>query len=426
MKVNRTDKSTTSTKLVIVADSSDLEPIKRHVLAHFRHSVSVPGFRAGTAPLALVEKNVNEQSMHSEFLDHAINELYRRAIQQKNLRPVGEPKFQLKKFVPFTDIELDVETEIIGPLNIPDYKKIKVPKTAVSISIKEVNDVIKSLQQQQATRSEVKKEAKSGDEIIIDYEGKDKDGKQVAGTDAKDHPLVLGSGSFIPGFEQNLIGLKAGEKKDFKIKFPADYGVATMQNKEVAFSVSVKKVNQLVIPKADDDFASKAGPFKTLAELKADIKKQLKLEREKQTEQDYANRIIGEIVDKSKVEIPQSLIDEQILKMEEEEKRNLAFRGQTWEEHLKEEQINAEQHHERQKPQAEQQIKGGLILSEIAERESLTATSKEVDERIMLLKGQYHDEAMRGELDKPNARRDIESRLLTEKTIAKLVEYSSK
>ncbi|HSX18033.1 MAG TPA: trigger factor [Candidatus Saccharimonadales bacterium] len=426
MKVTRTDKTPTQVTLVVEADNAALEPIKRHVLAHFRHSVKIPGFRAGTAPMALVEKNIDQQQLLDEFMEHALNQLYGKAIQQENLRPIGQPNVQLKKFVPFTNLQFDVETEVIGPVTLPDYKKIKLDKKPPVVDAHAVNEVVKSLQQRMADKKEVQRPAKNGDELVIDFSGTDKDGKPVSGTDAKDYPLTLGKGSFIPGFEENLIGLKAGENKKFTVKFPSDYGVAALQNKDVTFAVDLKKVNELSISKADDAFAAKVGPFKTLAELKVDIKKQLKLEQQQQADRDFENRLIGEIAAQSSVEIPDSMVEEEITRMEDEEKRNLTYRGQTWQEHLAEEGINEEQHRERQRPQAQERIKAGLVLSEIAEKENITVTPEEIETRIQLLKGQYQDQAMQAELDKPNSRRDIESRLMTEKTIEKLVSYSSK
>lgn len=424
MKLSKSIKSTTHEVLVIEADSSDLEPIKSHVLAHFRHTAKVPGFRAGTAPMAMVEKYVDQNQLQNEFLEHALNQLYIQAIRLEGLKPVGQPNVQVKKFVPFTILEFEVATDVVGPVSLPDYKKIKLTKPSVKVNPKDVDGVIKSLQQRSAQRKEVTRPAKTGDELIVDFSGRDKDDKPISGTDSKDYPLILGSNSFIPGFEDNLIGVKAGQAKEFTVKFPKDYGIATLQSKDVTFNVDVKKVNELVIPRADDAFASKAGPFKNIAELKADIKKQLKLEREQQAERDFANRLVGEIVAQSKVEIPQSIIEEEIDRLEEEEKRNLAYRGQTWHEHLIQEGINEEQHHERQRSNAEMRVRGGLVLSEIAEKEAIAVTPDELDKRIELLKGQYQDEAMRAELDKPQTRRDTESRLLTEKTIDRLVKYS--
>jgi trigger factor len=163
-----------------------------------------------------------------------------------------------------------------------------------------------------------------------------------------------------------------------------------------------------------------------LVELKSDIKTQLKAEREKEAQSQYENELIQKIVEKSAVEVPEALIEEQVERMEEEEKRNLVYRGQTWQEHLESEGVTEKEHRERQKPDAELRVKAGLVLSEIADQEQLTVEPEELEIRIQMLKGQYKDPAMQAELDKPENQQDIASRLLTEKTIAKLVEYSSK
>jgi trigger factor len=425
MKAEKTDLGLTKVKLVVKADAADMEPVRNHVLAHFRHQVQVPGFRAGTAPLSMVEKSVDQKRLIDEFMEHALNQFYTQAIKHYDLRPVGNPNVQLKKFVPFSELEFEIETETIGNVNLPDYKKIKIDKKKAAVTAEDVNEVIDSLRQRLAERQEVKRPAQNGDELVIDFSGADSTGKPISGTDAKDYPLVLGSGNFIPGFEDNLIGAKEAEQKKFKVKFPSDYGVAALQNKDVAFSVDVKKVSQLEEPKLDDDFAAKAGPFKTMAELKADIRKQLQLERQQQLDRDYENRLIGEIVAQSKIDVPRGMIDEDVLRMEDEEKRNLAYRGQTWEEHLKEEGVTEAQHRERQRPRAEERIKAGIVLGEIAEKEKITVSPSEVEMRLQILRGQYQDAAMRDELDKPEAKRDIENRLLTEKTITKLTQTAS-
>ena len=176
----------------------------------------------------------------------------------------------------------------------------------------------------------------------------------------------------------------------------------------------------------DDEFATKAGPFKTLAELKADVKKQLTTEQETNAERDYQNRLVQAIADKSSVDIPETLVTDQILSMEEEEKRNLTYRGQTWQEHLKEEGVTEEQHRERNRSQAAERVKGGLVLSEIAEAEGLKVTPEELEIRIQILKGQYQDDAMRAELDKQENQQDIANRILTEKTLEKLTSYAAK
>ncbi|MGH7157154.1 MAG: trigger factor [Candidatus Saccharimonadales bacterium] len=426
MRVTRKDNSPTNITLTVEGEAADLEPIRRHVLSHFKNIVKVPGFREGKAPLDMVEKYANQQRVTDEFMEHALNELYRRAIDDENVRPVGSPNVQLKKFVPYTQLEFEAETEILGPVKLPNYKATKLAKKKVEVTAKDVDEVLKSLQTRSAERSDVGRPAKKGDELTIDFEGTDKDGKKINGADGQDYPLLLGSQTFIPGFEENLVGANDGETKKFDVTFPKDYGVAVLQSKKVTFKVDVKKVQELKEPKLDDDFATKAGPFKTLAELKADIKKQLTTERQQQANTEYQNELMRKIAAKTELEVPKSLVEEENLRLEDQEKQNLAYRGQTWQEHLEAEGINEEEHRQRHYPEALERVKIGLILSEIAEREGLQVTSEELEIRLQILKGQYQDPQMQAELDKPANRGDIEARLLTEKTLAKLTDYSTK
>jgi trigger factor len=426
MHVLREQKTPTKSHLTVSAVAADMEPIKKHVLGHFRKNVRVPGFRTGKAPLSLIEKHVDQRALADEFLEHAVNDLYRNALEQEKMRPVAPPQVELKKFVPFTTLEFEADVETIGEIKLTNYKIIKLAKKPVSITAADVSEVIANLQKRTAERVEVKRAAKLGDEVLIDFAGKDELGKAINGADGKDYPLILGSKSFIPGFEDHIIGMKVGDDKEFEITFPKNYGVAAMQGKKVSFSVSAKKVQELNEPKIDDEFAKKAGPFKSVAELKADIKAQLKLEREREANTQYENALIQKIVDQSTVEIPETLINDQAEKLEEEEKRNLMYRGQTWQEHLAEEGVSEEEHRKRHKPEAELRVKAGLVLSEIADKEQITVEPDELKIRIDMLKGQYKDASMQAELDKQENQQDIAAQLLTEKTIAKLVDYSVK
>ena len=423
MRVTREDKSPTNIILKVEADAADLEPIHRHVLSHFKN-VKVPGFRAGKAPSQLVEQSISQQQLLDEFMEHALNELYRRAVDMENLRPIATDNVQLKKFVPYTQMEFEAETEVIGPIKLPNYKTIKVSKKSPEVTAKDVNDVIKSLQQRLAERAEVERPAKDGDELTIDFSGTGEDKKPVPGADGKDYPLVLGSKAFIPGFEEHLVGAKPGETKEFDVTFPKDYGVAALQSKKVTFKVQIKKIAELKEPKADDAMATKAGPFKTLTELKTDVKKQLRTEKESQAKIDQQNSLMAKIAEKTEAEIPQRLIQDEIGRMEEQEKQNLVYRGQTWEEHLQAEGISEEEHRERNYPEALQRVKIGLILSEIADKEGLRISPEELELRMQLLRGQYQDPQMQAELSKPENIRDVEARLLTEKTLDKLVSYA--
>lgn len=424
MQVKVTNLSDTKFKLNIEADEPLLSRLKQHTLSHLSSKLKLSGFREGKAPLSLVEKNIDPSQLQQEFLEEAINHLYRTAVNSEKLRPVNQPNVTVKKFVPFTTLEIEAEIEAVGPIKLPNYKNVKVVKPKVSVTAKDVEGVLNSLQQRQSQRTESDKPAKNGDEVVIDFKGTDSKKQPVGGADGKDYPLVLGSNTFIPGFEPNLIGLKASQEKTFDVTFPKDYGVAALQSKKVTFWVKVNKVNSVQKPKLDDAFAATVGPFKKLTDLKTDIKKQLAIEAEQQADREYENKLIEQIAAKATVAVPSVLIDEQVETAEQSERQNLAYKGQTWQEHLKEEGVTEEEHRKRNRPDAERTVKAGLVLTEIASEEKLNVTQEELDVRIKLLKNQYQDPTMQAELDKPENQRDIANRILTEKTLEKLKSYS--
>lgn len=426
MQITREELTPTTIKLSIVAEQSELDTIKQHVLKQLSKNVKVPGFRSGKAPAHLIEKQVDQTALQSEFLDHAVNDLYVDAVQQEKIRPVAQPQVSIGKFVPFTTLEFSAEVEAVGKITLPDYKNIKVPVKKVTVTADEVTTIVNNLRQRAAVKEEVKRAAKANDETVIDFVGVDAKTKEpIAGAEGKEYPLVIGSKRFIPGFEEELIGLKAGDKKTFVITFPEDYGAKELQKRKVSFDVTVTKVSELKEPKADDAFAATVGPFKSLAELKADIKKQLTAEKQQEADRAFDNQILEQIAEKTKVVLPKTLVDEEIEGIEAEEKRDVLQRGQTWQEHLDAEGVTAEEHKEKQRPGAELRVKAGLVLGAIAEEEKITVTPQDVKVRIELLKSQYPDPAMQAELEKPENQRDIRNRMMTEKTLDKLRTYAT-
>ncbi len=425
MSVRKEQVSPTKLKLTVTAGQQVLDDVKQKVLQDLSKDVKVSGFRPGKAPANLVEKQLDSNLLQSQFLEEAVNRLYVDSVEQERVRPVAQPQISLTKFVPFSELEFTAEVESVGDITLADYKKIKLAPKPVTVTAKDVDEVIENLRQRAATKQEVKRAAKEGDEIIIDFTGTDAKTKQpIEGADGKDYPLVLGSKTFIPGFEEKLVGAKPGSEQAFTLTFPKDYGVKAMQGIKVDFTVKVLKVQELKPPKLDNAFAASAGPFKTLSELKADVKKQLEAERRREAQNAYDDELLREIAEKSTVAIPQSLIEEEIDRMEDEEKRNIAYRGQTWQEHLKQEGLTAEAHREQKREPAGLRVKAGLMLGEIAEQERVTVTPQELEIRMQLLKGQYPDPTMQAELDKPESRRDVASRLMTEKTLDSLRRYA--
>ena len=426
MQITKKNLSDTKVHLTLVADTALLDEVKQRVLREFAGSVKIQGFREGKAPLNMVEKHADPARLQSEFVEHAINRLYVQALEEEKLRPVEQPEVKIGKFVPFDTLEIEVTVEIVGKVKLADYKKIKLAKDKVSVTAKEIDEVIEQLASRESEKKDVERAAKNGDQVTIDFKGVDAKTKEsIQGADGQDFPLTIGSNTFIPGFEPELIGLKKGEEKTFEVTFPKDYGVSALQNRKVAFTVTAKAVQELVAPKLDDTFAAKVGPFKTVAELKDDIKKELTARKEQEADQKHADELLTKITEKSTISIPEVLVNEQLDRLEREQRQNLLYRGQTWEEYLKAEKLDDKKWREKNRPAAEMRVKAGLVLSAISEAEAIDVTAEEIDAYMMQLAARYPDKQMQAELQKPETRRDIASRLLTEKTVAKLVGYAT-
>ena len=425
MQITSKKLNPTQIEMTLIADESQLESAKSRTLNELSKDVSLAGFRKGHAPAHLVEKSVDQNLLQSRFIDAALNDMYAQALVQEQLRAVAQPEVNVTKFVPFTELEVKVTVEVVGEVKLADYKKFKFAKKAELTTDKDVQAVLGDLLSRDAEKNEVKRAAANGDEATIDFKGVDAKTKEaITGADGSDYPLIIGSNTFIPGFEPELVGLKAGELKTFDITFPKDYGAKLLQNKKVTFTVTVKAVKELVKPKLDDAFASKVGPFKKVDELKTNIRAQIQAEKDTQAQRALENEVLQALADKSKLEVPKTLVESEMDRMEEEEKRNMVYRGQTWQEHLAAEGKTAEEHREGQREQALLRVKSGLVLGEVAQAEKIDISDAELKARLASLRAQYTDPQMLKELDNPDNQRDIASRILTEKTLAKLIEYA--
>ena len=213
MQVTKKNLSETKVQLVLVANEKQLTAAKKATLAVLGKEMRLPGFRQGKAPEALVEKNANPATLQSEFLERAVNLLYVTALSEENLRPVAQPEVKISKFVPFETLEVEIEVEVVGKITLPDYKKIKLAKKKVTVTAKDVDAVLDQLKQRDAEKKDVTRASKNGDQVVIDFKGVDAKSKEaISGADGKDYPLTLGSNTFIPGFEENVVGMKPGEE----------------------------------------------------------------------------------------------------------------------------------------------------------------------------------------------------------------------
>ncbi len=424
MHVEKKQISSTKVALTITATEVELAPIKNLVVEQLSKNVKIAGFREGKVPLQVAEKHLDPELLSSEFVNEAINQLYIEAVKSQAVDPVAQPTIEIKKIVPYDVLEFEAQIDTLGAVKVGKYKKLAVKKDVIKITEKEIGEVTKSLQVQQSEKKDVDRVAKNDDQVWIDFSGKDAKGDPVSGADGKDYPIILGSKTFIPGFEENVEGLKAGEEKTFTIPFPKDYGVKALAGRKVTFTVTVKKVQEVILPKLDDELASKAGPFKTVDELKSNIEINLKQEREAQAERKYESDLMDKIYTTSKVEIPDVLISQQIKYEIDDLKKNLTYRGQTYAEFLTAEGTTEEKYEkEVVRPKSEKNIGFSILLSEIAKTEDIQIESTELESQINLMKAQYQDPAMQEQLNQPEARRDIASRMLTQKTLEKIKTY---
>lgn len=427
MKTTVTHESDTRVKVVVAADHAELAAAEQVALKRLAKTVKVNGFRTGHVPLEIVKKHADPNALAQETLDAALNRAVAEAFLNNNLQVLARPEVEIKKYVPGELLEFTAEADVLPEVKLGDYKKLKVKKAAVNVDKKEIDEVIERIQKGLSEKKEVKRAAKIGDETVIDFVGK-KDGKAFQGGTGKDYPLVLGSNSFIPGFEDALVGLKAGDTKDVKLAFPKDYHAKDLAGQDVVFEVAVKKVNSVKLPALDDKFAAKAGPFTSMDDLRKDIKAEITAQAERKATDDLKDELVKQLVAKSTVSVPSVLRDDQIRSLEQDLRQNLMYRGRTLEQYFEEKGyadrdawVKAEAN-----DAADARIKAGLALAQLSKELKIEATADELAAHINAYKQQYaNNPKMAKHFDKPEAQREVANRLITEKTIDKLVELNS-
>ena len=427
MKTTVTHESDTRVKVVVAADHAELAAAEQVALKRLAKTVKVNGFRTGHVPLEIVKKHADLNALAQETLDAALNRAVAEAFLNNNLQVLARPEVEIKKYVPGELLEFTAEADVLPEVKLGDYKKLKAKKAAVNVDKKEIDEVIERIQKGLSEKKEVKRAAKIGDEAVIDFVGK-KDGEAFQGGTGKDYPLVLGSNSFIPGFEDALVSLKAGDTKDVKLAFPKDYHAKDLAGQDVVFEVTVKKVNSVKLPALDDKFAAKAGPFTSMEDLRKDIKAEITAQAERKATDDLKDELVKQLVAKSTVSVPSVLRDDQIRSLEQDLRQNLMYRGRTLEQYFEEKGyadrdawVKAEAN-----DAADARIKAGLVLAQLSKELKIEATADELAAHINAYKQQYaNNPKMAKHFDKPEAQREVANRLITEKTIDKLVELNS-
>lgn len=427
MKTTVKHLSDTKVELTISVGETELKDAEQVALAKLSKEIKAPGFRKGNVPASVAAKHIDQNLLQQQTLEDALSKAVAEAFIAEGLQALDRPAVEVKKFVPGSELEFTAETEILPKIKLGDYKKLKVEKEKISVSAAEVDEIIDRMREGMSEKKEATRAAKDGDEVIIDFVGK-KDDVAFDGGTATDYALKLGSNSFIPGFEEGVVGKKPGETFDLDLEFPKEYHAPDLAGAKVVFTTTLKKVHDQTLPEVDDAFAKKVNKdFATVKEMKDDIKRELTAQKEREAGEKLKDNLVAALVEKSTIPVPQLLLDDQVRSIQQDMSQNLTYRGMTLDQYIQTQQFKDEEDWKKNEviPAAEKRVKAGLALAELSKELKVEATSEELAEHINRYREQYasNPEALK-QFDQPEVQRDIANRLLTEKTVEKLVELN--
>lgn len=426
MKTKFKKVSDSRVEITVTLEAEDLKQAEKKALEKLAKEIRVEGFRKGKAPTDVAKKFIPENDLNAEAIDIAVRTSVIPAFREHEKMPLVAPNINVTKYVPGEMAEYTAVADIVPEVKLGDYKKLKAKKEKASVSEAQIKEILDNLANSFAEKKAIKRAAKLTDEVVIDFVGK-KDGEPFAGGTAKDYKLVLGSKTFIPGFEDGVVGHEPGDKFDLKLTFPKDYGVKDLAGQKVVFETLLKQVNEVTKPAIDDELAKKVGPFKTLKELKDDIKKNLEMQEEHRLTEKFKDDLVNELVKVSKIPAPDILIEDQLKLIKDDMTRNAASRGiASLEEFVKLSGETMENWEKEARKVAETRVKASMALQNLAVAEKITVSDEDVNAKIAELKDIYKKspEAVKS-LKDPNVKMDIRNRLIIEKTLDYLVKANS-
>lgn len=426
MKTKLKNISDVKVELTISLGAEELKAAEQVALTKLAKEVKIEGFRKGKAPLEMVAAQVDPILLNQETLENALSKSVAEAFLKEKVQAINRPEVDVKKFIPGTELEFTATTEIMPKVELGDYKKLGVKKEATKVSKKEVKETIDRILKNFAEKKKVEREAKNGDEVIIDFLGK-KDGVAFDGGKAEKFPLELGSKSFIPGFEEGLIGKKAGDELSLDLEFPKDYHAKDLAGAKVVFEVKIHEVRENVEPEINEEFLSKLGDFKTKEEFEKQIEEDLKTQKQAEADEKFKDELVKKLAEVSKVPVPEILLEDQKRSIEMDMQQNLMYSGLSLEDYLERMGKTHEEWLEKDvKEVAEMRVRSGLALAELSKVEKVKSDTKELDDRIAQLKEQYgNSKEVQKQLSSDDVRRNLANQILTEKTIDLLVKFNS-
>ena len=376
-------------KLTIEASAEDFEKAIQKVYLKARGRINIPGFRKGKAPRKLIEKMYGTGVFYEDAANDLIPTAYAEALKDCDLEIVSRPEINVTQIESGKPFIFTAEVAVKPEVTLGEYKGVEVEKSNVEVTDEDINKEVDKERENNSRTIDVDDRAvESGDIIKLDFDGS-VDGVPFAGGKAENYTLTIGSGSFNPGFEDQLIGTKIGEDKDVTVTFPEDYHEKSLAGKEAVFKCKVNAITVKELPDADDEFASEVSEFETLAEYKEDIKKKLTEKKEKEARAKKEAQAVEKAVENATMEIPDAMIDTQVQSMMEDFARRMQSQGLSLEQYFQFTGMDAKKMHDQMKPEALKRIQNSLVLEAVAKAENIEISDEKVDEEIAKMAEAY-------------------------------------
>lgn len=399
-------------KLTIEVPASEFEKALQSAYNKQKKSISVPGFRKGKVPRQMVEKMYGPEIFYEDAANELIPTAYEEELKNCDLEIVSRPTVDIVQIKKGENFIFTAEVAVKPEVTLGEYKGMEVDKTSTRVTQKEVEAKIKEEAEKNARTVTVEgRPVQDGDEVILDFEGF-VDGEAFEGGKGENYPLTIGSGSFIPGFEEQLVGAEAEKEVEVKVTFPEEYHAEELKGKEAVFKCTVHEIKEKQIPEIDDEFAAEVSEFDTLDEYKADVKAKIKEQKENEGKQKKEDQAVEKAVANVTMEIPEAMIDEQVRQMVNEFAQNMQYQGISFEQYCQITGMTLEKVQEETRPQAVKRIETRLVLEAIAKAENIEVTEERLDEEIKKMAESYNMEAdklkeLMGEEEKKQMMEDI-------------------
>jgi len=423
MKVNveKVENKANEVKLEFTVEAEKFDEAIQTVYSKNAKYFNIPGFRKGKAPFKMVEKAYGIQIFYEDAFNEVAGEVYTKAIEENKIEAVSKPEIDIVQIEAGKDLIFTAVVQTKPEVKLGNYKGIELKKVEYNVSEEDVEHELKHAAEHNARLVAVEnRPVEKGDITIIDFEGF-VDGVAFEGGKAENHELEIGSGKFIPGFEDQIIGMKIDEDRDITVTFPEEYPAKELAGKESIFKIKLHEIKKKELPEINDEFAKDASEFETLADWKKSIKEKKEKENASKAKFEMEEAAIEEVCKKAEVEIPSGMIETQLDNMEQDISSRLRYQGMNWDQYLQMIGKTKQEFRDENKEQAEKQVKTNLVLEAITADAKIEVTEEEIEAKIKEMAEMYGQKAEEVK-NNPQLRNYVEATLKTDKTISYIVD----